>query len=195
MKSVVRISIATLLIVSLIGCAPSYSLVKPAPTKVAAGSFHVQPTRPWNRAPKTPGEIREKEVWTLNGLMLDGVTFIGGLKDGSAIEPQNADQRVPEFRASMLAHDLVSMLETYYRIHGVSVFETLSVAPRKFVGESGVQFDYAFIPADDVKRRGRAVMAISNGKLYLMNLNGTAVHYFDAALPEFEGLVDSAQVQ
>lgn len=197
MKSVVRISIATLAIAGLVGCAPSYSLVKPAPTNVAASSFQVQPTRPWNRAPKTPGQIGEAEVWTLNGLMLDGVTFIGGLKDGSAIlrQPQNADQRVPEFRASMLPHDLVSMLETYYRIQGVSVFDTLSLAPRTFVGENGVQFDYAFIPADEVKRRGRAVMAISNGKLYLVNLTAAAIHYFDAALPEFEALVDSARVQ
>ena len=38
------------------------------------------------------------------------------------------------------------------------------------------------------------MMAISNGKLYLMNLNAASVHYFDAALPEFETLVASAKI-
>ena len=87
------------------------------------------------------------------------------------------------------------MIESYYRIlGGVSVIETVSVQPVKFVGESGVQYDYTFVGSDEVRRRGRAVMAISDGKLYLINLNATAVHYFDAALPEFEALVASAQV-
>lgn len=53
-------------------------------------------------------------------------------------------------------------------------------------GDNGVQFDYRFVAPDEVKRRGRAVMAIRGGKLYLMNLNLAAVHYFDKALPEFE---------
>src|SRR5690606_22735970 len=192
----IRIAMICIAAIWLVGCVPSYSLVKPAPTKVAANSLQVQPTRAWNRAPPSAAEIKQKESWTQNGLMLDSISFIGGLKDGQAIAKQHkkADQKVPVFRASMLPQDLVSMVESYYRILGVSVFETLSVTPIRFIGENGVQFDYEFVGADEVRRRGRAVMAISQGKLYLMNLNAAAVHYFDAALPEFERMVASAQV-
>lgn len=180
----------------LTGCVPSYSLVKPAPTKVAASSLQVQPAHAWNRVPKNPAEIKQKEVWTQNGLLLDSISFIGGLKDGASIAKQHkkAAQKVPVFRSSMQPQDLVSMVESYYRIQGVSVFETVGVAPVKFVGEPGVQLDYTFVASDEVKRRGRAVIAISGGQLYLINLNGAAVHYFDKALPEFESLVASATV-
>lgn len=179
----------------LAGCV-HYSLVRPAPTKVAAGTLEVRPTYAWNRAPRLATEIKQEEIWTQNGLVLDAIGFIGGLKDGEAIAKQHdhTDQQVPVFRSSMTPADLVSMVESYYRIRGVSVFETVGVRPVKFVGEDGVQFDYEFIANDELRRRGRAVMAISQGKLYVMSLNAAAVHYFDAALPEFEALVASARV-
>jgi hypothetical protein len=196
MKNLLRFAIVSSASVWLTGCVPTYSLVKPAPTKVAASTLEVQPTKAWNRAPRSPANIGQEENWTQNGLGLDAITFIGGLKDGAPIIKQNKKdaQKVPVFRASMGPEDLTSMIESYYRIQGVSVFETLSVKPVKFLGENGVQFDYQFIAADEVRRRGRAVMAISQGKLYGINLSAAAVHYFDAALSEFESLMATARV-
>ena len=196
MTNFIRLALIGTTAVWLAGCVPSYSLVKPAPTKVAAGTLQVQPRNAWNRAPRLPANIAREESWTQNGLILDSIGFIGGVEDGAAIVKQQKKdaQKVPVFRTTMGPQDLVSMIESYYRIRGVSVFQTLSIKPVKFVGEGGVQFDYEFIAADEIKRRGRAVMAISQSKLYVMNLNAAAVHYFDAALPEFEVLVASAKV-
>jgi hypothetical protein len=196
MKNLIKIAIVSTSLIWLSGCVPSYSLVKPAQTKVAASTLEVKPTYAWNRVPRAPSDIRQKESWTQNGLVLDAISFIGGLKQGASIVSQDkrAAQKVPVFSSSMGPQDLVTMIETYYRVRGVSVFETLGIKPVRFVGENGVQFDYQFVEADEVKRRGRAVMAISDGKLYLMNLNAAAVHYFNKALPEFEALAASARV-
>jgi hypothetical protein len=196
MKNLFQIASVSVAAIWLSGCVPSYSLVKPAPTRVAASTLEVRPTYAWNRAPRAPSDIKHEEKWTQNGLVLDAIGFIGGLKDGASIVRQDKKdaQKVPVFRSSMGPQDLVSMIESYYRIRGVSVFDTLSIKPVKFVGENAVQFDYQFIAADEVRRRGRAVMAISAGKLYVMNLNAAAVHYFDRALPEFEALTASARV-
>jgi hypothetical protein len=68
------------------------------------------------------------------------------------------------------------------------------VKPVTFLGTTGMQLDYEFVSTDEVKRRGRSVLAVVEGKLYLMSLDGAALHYFDAALPEFEALVASAQI-
>jgi hypothetical protein len=196
MKNFIQAAIVSVCAAWLCGCVPSYSLIKPAPTKVAARAFEVKPTYAWNRAPRAPSDIKQEENWTQNGLALDRIGFIGGLQDGASIvkHDKKAAQRVPAFRSSMGPQDLVSMIESYYRIRGVSIFETISIKPVKFVGESGVQFDYQFVASDEVKRCGRAVMAISAGKLYVMNLSAAAVHYFDKALPEFETLTASARV-
>jgi hypothetical protein len=195
MKGLIRVLIVTAAAIWLTGCVASYSLVKPAPIKVAARTLEVRPTQEWNRAPRSPVAIAQEENWTQNGLVLDAIGFIGGLRDGASIIKQGKKeaQKVPVFRSSMGPQDLVSMIESAYRIRGVSVFETLGIKPVKFLGENGLQFDYQFAAADEVRRRGRAVMVIAQGNLYMMNLNAAAVHYFEAALPEFEALIASAR--
>ena len=87
------------------------------------------------------------------------------------------------------------MVEIYYRIKaGATVFETTSVKPRAFLGTTGIQFSYNYVGADEVKRRGCSVLAIINNKLYVMSLDGAALHYFDAALPAFDELAASAKI-
>jgi hypothetical protein len=155
----------------------------------------VKPSVAWNKAPKSPYDIPRQESWTQNGPLLDGITFIGALESGQAMAKQKPkdDRKVPVFRADMSPQDLVSMIESYYRIRaGATLFEAAGVKPTTFLGKPGMQFDYTYVLTDEVKRRGRSVLAVVNGKLYLMALDGAALHYFDAALPEFEALTASA---
>jgi hypothetical protein len=190
----------TLLIASTLllgGCAPMYLLVQPAPVKVARGAMQVTPTMAWNRQSRGPWTIPSEENWTQNGPLLDSIGFIGALGDGEAMAKQrpNDDRKVPVFRSTMTPQDLVSMIESYYRIKaGATVFETVSVKPTNFLGTTGIQFNYNYVGADEVKRRGRSVIAIVDKKLYLMSLDGAALHYFDAALPAFEALAASATI-
>jgi hypothetical protein len=179
----------------LSGCVVGYTLVSPAPVSVAKGTMKVKPSVPWNKAPKNFYAIAQEESWTQNGPLLDSITFFGGVKDGEALAKQRPkdDRKVPVFRPGMSPQDLVSMVESLYRIRaGATVFETTGVKPASFLGAQGVQFDYNYVGTDEVRRRGRAVFAVIDGQLYLAALDGAAVHYFDAALPEFEAIVASA---
>jgi hypothetical protein len=181
--------------VALSGCVVGYQLVSPAPVSVANGKMKVKPTVAWNKASRGAYDIAQEESWTQNGPLLDGVTFIGALKAGESIAKQRPkdDRKVPVFRADMNAQDVVSMIESLYRIKaGATVFETTSVKPVTFLGAPGVQFDYNYVGGDEVKRRGRSVFAVVDAQLYLMALDGAAVHYFDAALPDFESMASSA---
>jgi hypothetical protein len=180
---------------SLAGCVSGYTLVSPQPVQVAKDSMRVKPNVAWNKAPKTMYDIAREETWTQNGPLLDSMTFIGALPAGEAIAKQRPkdDRKVPVFRPDMTPQDLASMVESYYRIKaGVTVFETTGVKPTTFLGKPGMQLDFAYVGGDEVKRKGRAVLAVIDSKLYLMSLDGTAVHYFDAALPEFESIVGTA---
>jgi hypothetical protein len=189
---------ATLLAtLALSGCAPSYTLVAAAPQRVASNTLQVSPGVAWNRAPKSPLDVRWQENGTENGALLDSIVFVGGVPDGQAIAKQRrkADHQVPVFRATMTARDLVAMIESYYRITaGAAVFEAGEVTPVTFVGKPGLRFDYSYVGADNVRRRGRSVMAISGSKLYLMSLAGAALHYYAAALPDFDAMAVSASV-
>jgi hypothetical protein len=175
-----------------------YRLVEPAPREVARGSMAVTPTIRWNKAPRGPDQIGKEEDWTLNGPLLDGLTFIGALENDRRIVQQRrkADRKVPNFRSDMSPPEIGSMIESFYRVRaGASEFNVTGMQPRTFAGRPGFQFDYDYLGGDEVWRRGRAVGAIVEGRLYLALLDAARAHYFGAALPEYERIVESARIR
>jgi len=175
-----------------------YTLVRPGPESVARDTMTVTPTIRWNKAPRGPWDIQREENWTLNGPLLDGLTFIGGLEHDKRIVQQRrkADRKVPNFRADMNPTEIASMIESFYRIRaGSTRFEMTGLQPRDFLGHRGFQFDYSHLGGDEVERRGRAVGAIIEGRFYLALFDAARMHYFDAGLPEFERIVESARLR
>ena len=176
----------------------AYSAVNVHRTKVGNGNMTVVPPRPWNRHRAVLfDDVPAVEDWTLNGPYLDGVTFITGLKSGHFMVRQrrSTDQQVPKFRSDMTPPEIAAMLESLYRVRGGAVdFHTLSIQPRAFLGTNGFQFDYEHLDDDELWRKGRAVGAVVNGQLYLIMFDAARSHYYDAALPDFEAVVTSAQL-
>jgi len=177
-----------------------YTLVRVHRVAVGDDSLTVVPPRAWNRhRPTFFVDINEVEDWTLNGPILDGMSFVTGLKSGRYLirQRKTADQQVPKFRADMTAPEIAAMLESLYRVRGGAVdFTTLSLQPRPFLGASnGFQFDYEHLDTDEVWRKGRAVGAVINGRLYLILLDAARSHYYGATLPDFEAIVASAQLR
>jgi hypothetical protein len=175
-----------------------YSAVNVHRVRVGNGNMSVVPPRPWNRQHADLfDDVSAVEDWTLNGPLLDGITFITGLKSGKAMvyQRRSTDQQVPIFRADMTAPEIAEMLESLYRVRGGAVdFHTLSIQPRPFLGANGFQFDYEHLDGDELWRRGRVVGAVINGQLYLIMFDAARSHYYDAALPDFEAVVASAQL-
>jgi len=172
-----------------------YTLVRPQPQEVARDSMVVTPTMAWNRARRTTYDISREENWTLNGPLLDSLTFIGGLEPGRTVVRQRRreERQVPLYRADMSPPEIASVIESFYRIRAGSVrFEMTGLRPRTFLGHPGFQLDFDHLDSSEIERRGRVVGAIIGDRLYLVLLEGTRMHYFGAALPEFERIVESA---
>jgi hypothetical protein len=175
-----------------------YSLVRPGPESVARNAMTVAPTIAWNRVPRGYHDISREENWTLNGPLLDSLAFIGGLEHDKKIVQQRrkADRKVPNFRSDMSPPEIAAMIESFYRIRaGSSRFEITNLSPRQFLGHPGFQFDFQHLGGDEVERRGRAVGAIVNGRFYVALFDAARLHYFDSGLPEFERIVQSAQLR
>jgi len=177
----------------------SYSAVNVHRVRVGNGNMSVEPPRPWNRHRAILFEdVPAVEDWTLNGPLLDGVTFITGLKSGHFMVRQRrtTDQQVPKFRSDMTPPEIAAMLESLYRVRGGTVdFRTLSIQPRAFLGTNGFQFDYEHLDSDELWRKGRVVGAVVGGQLYLIMYDAARAHYYNAALPDFEAIVASAQLR
>jgi hypothetical protein len=94
----------------------------------------------------------------------------------------------------MTPPEIAAMIESLFRVRGGAVdFKMTSLAPRPFLGVNGFQYDYEHLDSDEVRRRGRAVGAIVNGRLYLILFDAARSHYYNALLPDFEAIVNSAR--
>jgi hypothetical protein len=176
-----------------------YSLVRVHRVQVGDGSLSVAPPRAWNRyRARLFIDIRQVEDWTLNGPYLDGISFVSGLKSGQYLiyQRKTEDQQVPKFRSDMTPPEIAAMLESLYRVRGGAVdFRTLQLQPRPFLGANGFQLDYEHLDGDELWRKGRAVGAVINGRLYLILLDAARMHYYAATLPDFEAVVASARLR
>ena len=174
-----------------------YAAVNVRRVSVGNGNMSVVPPRPWNRHRALLFEdIPAVEDWTLNGPLLDGITFITGLRSGHFMVRQrrSTDQQVPKFRADMTPPEIAAMLESLYRVRGGAVdFRTISIVPREFLGTNGFQFDYEHLDSDELWRKGRVVGAVIGGQLYLVMYDAARSHYYEAALSDFEAIVASAE--
>ncbi|MGH6705635.1 MAG: hypothetical protein ACREB1_02390 [Sphingomicrobium sp.] len=174
-----------------------YTLIRAKDVKVGNGSVAVTAPREWNKQSTTLfDDISTVEDWTQNGPYLDTISFVTGMKDGKAVVRQRSrdDRQVPKFRSNMTAPEIAAMIESLFRVRGGTVdFKTTALAPRSFLGSSGFQHDFEHLDSDEVRRRGRAVGAVIDGRFYLVLLDATKSHYFDASLPDFEAIVRSAR--
>jgi hypothetical protein len=174
-----------------------YAMVRVARVRVGDGQMSVVPPRNYNRHRRLLfSDVRDVEDWTLNGPILDGISFVSGMNNNRELirQRRTADQQVPRFRSDMTPPEITAMLESLYRVKGGAVdLKTLSLQPRPFLGANGFQWDYEHLDEDELWRRGRAVGAVINGKLYLILLDAARAHYYDAMLPDFEAIVASAQ--
>ncbi|HEU4957356.1 MAG TPA: hypothetical protein VFT40_07005 [Sphingomicrobium sp.] len=175
-----------------------YSLVRVKETRVGNDSMAVTPPREWNKISSSLFvDIHSVEDWTQNGPYLDGISFVTGLKDGKALVYQRSrdDRQVPKFRSNMTPLEITAMIESLFRVRGGAVdFKTVSLTPRPFMGYNGFQYDYEHLDGDEVRRKGRAVGAIIDGRLYLILFDAARSHYYGALLPDFEAIVSSARL-
>ncbi len=176
----------------------SYRLVEPREREVA-GNMRVTPTMRWNRAPRTLNDISREENWTMHGVTLDGLTFIGGLNDGNELvrwQRRRDIRQVPRFRADMSPPEIASMIESFYRIRAGSVsFETIGLQPRSFLGQPGFQFDYRHLGGNELERQGRVVGAVIGRRLYMILFDAPRSHYFPTLIPEVDRIIDSARLK
>jgi hypothetical protein len=150
----------------------------------------------WNRL-DLPDSGRESEVWTSDGLSLDVLTFIVGIKDGDPLvqPPMGAKRTPPAFRSTMIANEIVELYEAS-AIQDGSTFKMEHLAPAQFAGSSGFRFEFSMTrKRDDVTLRGFGQGAVIKGRLYLIVFRAPRLHYYAKHLPRAEATVRSALVK
>lgn len=158
--------------------------------RVAGSAFSVTPTQTWNKLGARPG--RGAEVWTLDGPGLNEIIFYGAIENDRPIfrEVNRREQPLPRFSSTMLLTDIPALLENSYRVgRQITIYTSDRMEPTRFGGRDGIRFEYSFVGADEVRRRGEAYGAVVGGKLYLITYEAPAIHYFDVSIEAFRQVV------
>ncbi len=198
MKYKTHALLALALLASLAGPAfASWAVMKSdTAVKVAKGTMTVKPTAEWNRSSLRPS--RRSEAWTRDGINLNELTFFGAIADGESILRQGytTTEKLPRFKSDMLPTDITEMFEATNRMVLQSpVFKMGKVEPAKLGTHDGVRFSYSYsAQAEDIERRGEAVAAIVEGKLYIVNFVAPSLHYFDAGIGEVRTMIDGVTI-
>jgi hypothetical protein len=166
------------------------------PVAVAKSNLTVTPKSDWNRWSSRPSN--KGEVWTLDGVSLNELSFFAGIAAGESIykERNKKDKPLPKFDPKMTLPDVVQMFEASNRIiMETSLFKIDQVEPARLAGHNAVRFTYEYTVKDEeVRRKGEGRAAVIGGKLYLINFAAPALHYHDAGIEEVRAIMDSAKL-
>ncbi len=158
---------------------------------VANSNITVTPDQNWSRWTSRPSV--KGEIWTIDGLALNELSFFGKINHGETLyrERDSRNMPLPKFKAEMLPTDIVEFFETSNRIVlQTTIFTVDKVEPAKLGGHDAVRFEYHFtVESDQLNRKGEGVAANVNGKLYLVNFAAPEIHYFDRDITGFRAMV------
>ena len=183
---------------ALCGCVTGYTLVAPGPARV--GSLEVTPDSAWNRQPSMAARYAGSngEVWTRDGMLLDRLILIGGVRDGDPLfVTERRDAAMPEFRAGMLPNEIEELTEASIAKmfgEGAAAVSTSGLRPHRFGVERGALFDLEIAVSDGPDYRGLAGAFVSGNELYLLLYIGAEPYYFDKHLPAAQALITGARL-
>lgn len=166
------------------------------PIAVAESTLTVTPSRDWNQLGARIG--KKTETWTLDGAVLNDVTFFGGIEPGNPLVRERNKKRepLPKFTRTTLLAEVPELLERTYRAYKHSgSFQVTAVDPIRFLDSDAVLFSFEFTDEDQLTRRGEARAAIINGKLYMMTFEAPRLNYFGKLIADFRQLADSAALK
>jgi len=191
-KTLAASTIAGLLLIG--SPAHANSLVSPGPqAKIAKSSVAASPAGEWNRLSRAGGP--SVEVWTRDGDSLNKVTFFGGVAAGQPIykERDKKNFPLPKVAENMLLPDIPVLFESTYRSqYKVNRMSIDSQEVATVGGKQAIRFTYTFVRnEDEVERKGEAVAAIVNKKLYLVSYEAPSIHFFNKDLADFRQIVDT----
>lgn len=180
------------------GCA-TYAIV--GPDRVDVGTaYSVEPRSEWNKLSENfvKGPM---EIWTSDGQRMDSLFLFTGVDSGAPLFAglsrggrASKQKDAPVFNADMSATEIAELFEaSMSRLTGSTLSEMTNLRPATFAGAKGFRFDLAYTTRDQLERKGFAVGAVKDEKLYMIFFQGTRIYHYGKHLKEVEHIVASAK--
>jgi hypothetical protein len=192
MKNVTRIVAFGFLII-LGGCATGPGMLVSPATRVPVGDgVSVMPQTAWNRI-VLPGQM----IWTQNGLTLDTVHFVTGVKDGAPLYaiPGLDKGALGAFDSKMLPNDVQDLVVSTTEKEGFVNVRSGNLSPCPFGSAPGFCFDLDFVTGNGLAMKGKVMAAKRADKLDVIEYRAPSEYYYPTILPDAVQLFASVEVQ
>jgi hypothetical protein len=189
--------IAAFLLVA--GCA-QFSAVGPQRVSVK-DVLTVEPDIAWNKINTQDISGRSRtEIWTVDGHLLNAITFFAGIEDGRPLFVQTAEEerqyKLPVFHSSMNSTDIMELVEaTYTKVAQSPLSKTRNLRPAKFADADGFRFEMSMVGKDEIDREATAIGTVRNGKLYLIFYQGARLYHYGLRQAQAERIIQTAKLQ
>ncbi len=174
------------------GC-QTYEKVEQGASKV--GGLTVTATAPiWNKVPSShsPGKL---PTWTVDGVALNSLSFVSGIKDGKPLVEADEKARYPLFHADMLPNDIAELVQsTVAKVFTANVSAGGELKPLTIGGQPGFELEFEFVTPDEVIRRAFVGGTVKNGELQLVVYQAARMYYFGKNLPQARELITTARL-
>lgn len=198
MKTITRVVVvATALTVG--GC-NTYTLAPAGKPITVASTLNATPEIDWSRYQK--GNV---ETWTVDGPLLEDLSFFSGIEDGSPLAPNSywwgrqtttqSEGKPPAFRKGMGSIEIAELVRDTYNRKGFQHFTIANIQPDRFAGQEGVRFDFTFVTKDGLDKEGLAVGAVIDDKLHIAIYTGAKEYYYAKYKDAVEQMLSSLTLQ
>ena len=169
-------SLVVALLLALAGCG-QYQAVERGARDV--GGMRVTAQAPiWNEVPASfaPGGL---PTWTVDGITLNSLSFVSGIKDGQALVDAEKTAKYPAFHADMLPNEIAELMQsTCVKLFNATIMRTGELKPLRIAGQPGFELDFEFVTGDEVIRRAFIGGTVKDGKLQAVIYQAARMHYY-----------------
>ena len=184
-RAVVLVAVAVL----AAACA-RFGVVGPGRVEIA-GAYTVDTPVAWEKSSEG-----KSEMWTVDGLDLQRLTFVNGLEDGDPVfetKGDNAD-KMPRYDTAMTPLEIKELIEGGLRASGAHQLETYDFRSEMFGSLPGYRFDFSYALESGLENEGMVIGAKKDGKLYLIIYTGTRFYYYGKHKHDVERLISSIRI-
>jgi len=136
-------------------------------------------------------------IWTIDGLGLNELRFLTGIKPGDPLMTVAGVERkeLGAFQAMMLPDEVMELVGSTLGKLQYRQIRTAGLRPAPFGMTTGFRFDLNFTNADGLQFKGVALFAERRGKLDLLLFIAPGEYYFDHYAPVVDRVFTSVQLK
>lgn len=190
MKFLIRVA-ALAALTALGGCAGA-TLVPQSQSVTVGNNIFVTPQTQWNQF-----NINDHLVWTTQGVGVDSIHFVTGVKAGSPfIKILGVDSKaLGAFEASMLPNDVQDLIVASLTRQGYENVRAGALAPCPFGAATGFCFELDFANKDGLAMKGMVMARSQNGVLDALLFQAPGEYYFAQLQTSVKSLFASVQTK